>query len=100
MYQTQEGAASTGSVGQPLTNTVRTQLILKSVQLAMDAAYGKELNNEHEITEVLGGLVREKLMSAEDSYRLRDQLLDRRAIDRLIDRQIDKALLRRQRVLN
>lgn len=100
MYQTQEGAASTGSIAQQQGNSVRTQLILKSVQLAMDAAYGKTLQNEQEITEVLGGLVREKLMSAEDSYRLRDQLLDRKAIDRLIDRQIDRAFLRRQRVMN
>ena len=74
----------------------RVELINQSIRLAMDAAYGQPLENEQQITEVLGGLVREKLLSAEDSYRLRDQLLDREALHRLIDRKIETALARRK----
>ncbi|PIR21766.1 MAG: hypothetical protein COV44_11445 [Deltaproteobacteria bacterium CG11_big_fil_rev_8_21_14_0_20_45_16] len=63
--------------------------------MAMDATYGMKNFDEQQMSQTIGELVKIKLLSAEDSYRLRDMMSDRTRIDRIIDRHIDKILQRR-----
>ena len=88
--------ATSNAAPQPTTQeNNRAELIANTIQIAMDAAYGASTVNEQNIAHVLGELVRAKLLTAEDSYRLRDQLNDREFLDRILDQRIHLALRRR-----
>lgn len=91
MYQ---NSFSSGSVGQatPKTSLERQELIRQSVSLAMQTAYGIQSATEEQLSQVIGGLVRHKLLSAEASYQLKDQLRDFDAIRRTIDHRIEMIL--------
>jgi len=84
-----------GSLPTTSVNSEKTQLIGKICQMAMDATYGMKNFDEQQMSQTIGELVKIKLLSAEDSYRLRDMMSDRTRIDRIIDRHIDKILQRR-----
>jgi len=84
-----------GSLPTASVNSEKSQLIGKICQMAMDATYGMKNFDEQQMSQTIGELVKIKLLSAEDSYRLRDMMGDRSRIDRIIDRHIDRILQRR-----
>lgn len=73
----------------------RSHLLKDLATLSLEAAHGLQKMSDQQVSQVLSGLVRSKLMSADDSYVLKDRLLDRDAIDRAIDFRIEAALRRR-----
>ncbi len=73
----------------------RSKLLNELVTTAIDAIHGVQRANDHQIGQVLSALVRTKLLSADDSYSLKDQLNDREAIDRALDFRIESALKRK-----
>ncbi len=76
-------------------NDDRSGLLGEAVQIAMDCAHGSRPSNEQQVSQVLGNLVRSKLLSADDSYRLRDQLMDTTSFENLVNARIEVALRRR-----
>lgn len=73
----------------------RSQLLKDAIGITMEAAYGLQKLNEQHISNVLGGLVRSRLLSADDSYRLRDQLMDGESFQKAVDHRIEVTLKRR-----
>lgn len=92
--ETVSGAINAAHAAVPTTQD-RSPLIVETVTMAMNAAYGTKTNEDQQVARVLGELVKTKLLSAEDSYRLRDQLNDSESLSRLIDKRIELALQRR-----
>ncbi len=66
----------------------RAEMIQQLVSLALRTTFDGKGIDEQSLMNLLGGLVREKLLSAEDSYKLRDQLLQNRGLDSYIDSRI------------
>lgn len=58
----------------------------------MSAAHGLQRLNENQISQMLGNLVRTKLLSADDSYRLRDQLLDGGHFEKAFNDRVERIL--------
>lgn len=92
--------SSQASVVQPRTQSEteddRLQLLQRLVSAAVDTAHGTTHLNEQQISELLSGLVRFKLLSADDSYKLKDRLSDQNKNNSLvIEERIESALRRR-----
>lgn len=62
----------------------RIGLVQRAVHAAMDATYGSAQLSDQDINQLVGDLVKEKLISAEQSYPFRDRLLDRKAFSRYV----------------
>jgi hypothetical protein len=82
------------------TQEDRSNLLKDLTNLSIQAAYGVQRLNDQHVNQVLSGLVRAKLLSADDSYLLKDRLLDRDTLDRAIDSRIEAALRRRGVISN
>ncbi len=89
----QNVASSYGAT--PNTSEDRTELLKDAVNLTMEAAYGLQRLDEQQINQLLNGLVRTKLLSADDSYRLRDQLMNEDAFARALDNRVEEVLKRK-----
>lgn len=83
----------TGAGTAPTTN--RIELLSKSMKMVVDSAFGSQNMSEQEITQTLGELVKSKLLSADDSYSLRDRIMDQESFTRSIDRRVNTALKRK-----
>jgi len=70
----------------------RSQLLRDAAQLSMEAAHGAETANDQQIGQILGSLVRTKLLSADDSYKLRDRLMDSKGFERNLGGRIEAIL--------
>ena len=82
-------------MNQPIAD--RTQLLRDTVTIVMEAAHGLQKVSEPQLAQILSSLVKSKLLSAEDSYRLRDRLADTQAFDKVLERRIKRALIRKNR---
>lgn len=78
----------------------RTTLLKDVVSMSMAAAYGLQKLDEQQAAQVISGLVRTRLLSAEDSFRLRDELMNDRRFQMAIDSRIESALKRKGCVTN
>ncbi|MGA0162884.1 MAG: hypothetical protein ACO3LE_01350 [Bdellovibrionota bacterium] len=70
----------------------RIELIRQVISIALNSTYQNEAIDEQKLMNLLGDLVREKLLSAEDSFKLRESLLQTRRLDSYIDSRIDSHL--------
>lgn len=77
------------------TGEDRGPLLRDLTSLSLEAAHGVQKINDQQMNQVLSGLVRTKLMSADHSYLLKDRLLDTEALNRALDHRIEAALKRR-----
>jgi hypothetical protein len=73
----------------------RSHLLKDLATLSIEAAHGVQKLNDQQVNQVLSGLVRTKLMSADHSYLLKDRLMDNDAVTRALDHRIEAALKRR-----
>jgi polyhydroxyalkanoate synthesis regulator phasin len=78
----------------------RSDLLKEAVALTMAAAHGLQRLSENQISQMLGNLVRTKLLSADDSYRLRDQLLDSGHFEKAFNDRVEASLRRAGIVTN
>lgn len=90
---------ATAATTAPTTSADRSQLLHEAISMTMSTAYGIQRLNENQIGQVLGNLVRSKLLSADDSYKLRDQLLDPSIFEKALDERVE-ANLRRKGVIS
>ena len=72
----------------------RSDLVRQTVDLGIKAAHGKPDSNEQHLNQVIGSLVQNQLLSADDSYKLKDHLRDTEALDRVLDNRIEAVLHR------
>lgn len=73
----------------------RSVLIQQALQAAMSAAYGLHPLNEQETNQLIGELVKAKLLTAEQSYLFKDKLYDRQAFQRYIEKKTREAIERK-----
>ena len=86
-------------IGAIDTGPDRSELLRNTVQLSIQAVFGLARLDEQQVSQLLGSLVRSKLLTADDSYRLRDRLLDSTALTRYLDSRIE-ASLRKRGIIN
>lgn len=71
----------------------RIQILEELMETAIHATLGSHQMDENRISQLLGESVKSRLFSAEESYRLKDKLVDQgRHLDRLIDLRIESIL--------
>ena len=70
----------------------RINLLKDLVSISVSSAHGIHQFSEQQLGQTIAGLVRNKLLSAEDSYKLQDSLKDTKAFDRMVQSRIDRAL--------
>ncbi|MDB5036857.1 MAG: hypothetical protein JWQ35_385 [Bacteriovoracaceae bacterium] len=73
----------------------RTKLLKEIATITLEATNGIKKINDQQVSQILGGLVRTKLLSADDSYLLRDRILDTAYLDNALDQRIEAALRRK-----
>ena len=73
----------------------RSAFIKKLVDMGMRTSHGKPLDNEQEVGDVLGTLVQNKLLSAEDSYKMKDLLKNSDAFRKALSSRVERALGRK-----
>lgn len=78
----------------------RSLLIQKIIKAAFDAAHGVQSIDEQSLMQTLGELVKSKLLTAEDSYALRDRLLDTSRFDKLVEARVKNAREKRLSKMN
>jgi len=91
----QTAAHQMHDLATPAAAEDRSALLRDAVTLTMEAAHGLQRMNEQQIGNMLGSLVRTKLLSADDSYKLKDRLLNPDEFERALDRRIQASLNRR-----
>jgi len=69
--------------------------IERIVEMATETSFGRKSFSDQQITETLGELVKSRLLTAEDSYRLRDQLTDLDRFDQFLGERLTAILQRR-----
>ena len=74
------------------TQEDRLELLRGIFSAALDAAYGAQKMTEQQIRQMMSGMVRAKLFTADDSYKLQDQILDTAQFERTIDRRVEESL--------
>lgn len=72
----------------------RSHLLRELVNLCMQSLYQREAMSELDINRLLSESVKNKLLSAEESYRLRDLLYQSRSATELIDSRIASRMAR------
>jgi hypothetical protein len=87
--------SGTRPVTSTTTNEDRSTLLRDAVSMTMEAAHGLQKLNEQYVGQVLGTLVRSKLLGAEDSYRLKDRVLDQNYFEQALDSRVQAALQRK-----
>ena len=60
--------------------------------MSVSSAHGSQQFSEQQLSQTMSGLVRHKLLSADDSYKLQDGLKDTKSFERMIQRRIDRIL--------
>lgn len=73
----------------------RSGLLKETIDIAMNSAFGSQNPDEQKVSQVLGDLVKTKLLTAEESYALRDKLLDSEAFDRFLTERVTAVLKKR-----
>ncbi|MBN8555547.1 MAG: hypothetical protein J0L93_08895 [Deltaproteobacteria bacterium] len=73
----------------------RSTLLCDAVNMTIEAAHGLQKLNEQTVSQILGNLVRSKLLGAEDSYHLKDQILDHTQFEKALDSRVATVLLRK-----
>jgi len=58
--------------------------------MSVSSAHGSQQFSEQQLSQTMSGLVRHKLLSADDSYKLQDGLKDTKSFERMIQRRIDR----------
>lgn len=79
----------------PDNSTNRSALIQKIIGAAFDAAHGIQNMDEQNLMQILGEAVKSKLLTAEDSYTLREQFLNTSKFDELISSRVSQILEKR-----
>ena len=74
------------------SESVRLDLISELFQTAANSAFGMHQIDETRVAQLLGESVKSRLFTAEESYRLKDKILDSSHLDRAIDRRIEITL--------
>jgi polyhydroxyalkanoate synthesis regulator phasin len=87
----------------PALESNRNSILQSVVEAAMKVTMGLQRLSEQEIGQLMSGLVKSKLLTAEDTFRLRDQMMDPdlffKAIDRKIDLYVSRQRIARQQKL-
>lgn len=87
---------NTGPNTETTTGTEdRSQVLRHLIQSSIETLLGFQQLNEQQFNQTLGALVRTKALSADDSYRLRDQLSSAEYFERALDSRIESVLKRR-----
>ena len=87
---------NTNATGETNTGTEdRSQVLRQLVQSSIDTLVGFQQLNEQQFNQTLGALVRTKALSADDSYKLRDQLTTTEYFEKALDSRIEAILKRR-----
>ena len=73
----------------------RSHLLREFLSLTLEASPPNDSTKEQQMAQILGNLVKAKFLSAEDSYRLKDRLLDHDRLDQAIDHRIEIILKKR-----
>ncbi len=73
----------------------RSQVLRQLIQSSIDTLVGFQQLNEQQFNQTLGALVRTKALSADDSYKLRDQLTTSEYFEKALDSRIEAILKRR-----
>ncbi len=81
-----------GSTGAQQMVTEREQTLKDLFSIATAVSHGIAPTSETQVHQVLSQLVRQKLLTADDSFRLQDQLRDIDAFDRTLDLRVERAL--------
>ncbi len=71
--------------------SARLDIIKELLETAVQSAYGTHALDEKRVAQLLGDSVKSRLFTAEESYRLKDRLLDVSTLERAIDRRIEIA---------
>ncbi len=71
--------------------SARLDIIKELLETAVQSAYGTHTLDEKRVAQLLGDSVKSRLFTAEESYRLKDRLLDSSTLERAIDRRIEIA---------
>ena len=74
------------------TSQARMDLLNELLKTAAESAFGAHQIDEKRVAQLLGESVKSRLFTAEESYRLKDKILDSSHLDRAIDRRIEIAL--------
>ncbi len=78
--------------GSSAASDERLGLLRETFSAALDTAHGLQKLNEQQIGQLMSGLVRSKLLNADDSYKLQDSILNRAHFDRTIEMRVEEAL--------
>jgi len=70
----------------------RATLLREVFSAALSTAHGVQQHQEQQISQMMSGLVRAKLLTADDSYKLQDQILDKSLFERSIETRIEESL--------
>jgi len=70
----------------------RLHLLKEVFSAALATAHGAPNLSEQQVSQLMSGLVKARLLTADDSYRLQDRILDRAVLDRAIDMRIEGGL--------
>jgi len=70
----------------------RVNLLKDTFSAALDTAHGLQRLNEQQVNQLMSGLVRAKLLNADDSYKLQDLILNFSHFDRTIEKRVEEAL--------
>lgn len=70
----------------------RLNLLQETFAAALDTAHGLQKLNDQQIAQLMSGLVRAKLLNADDSYKLQDAILNRAQFDQTIDHRVEEVL--------
>lgn len=60
--------------------------------MSVSTAHGVNQFSEQQVSQTMAGLVRSKLLNAEDSYKLQDGIKDTQAFEKAIQARIDRIL--------
>lgn len=72
--------------------STRLEIIKELLETAVQSTYGTHAPDEKRVAQLLGDSVKSRLFTAEESYLLKDRLLDSSSLERAIDRRIEIAL--------
>lgn len=73
----------------------RSTLLREVFSAALSTAHGVQQHQEQQISQLMSGLVRAKLLTADDSYKLQDQILDKNLFERSIETRIEESMKQR-----
>jgi len=85
-------ATQTTTTNLTASLSARLDIIKELLETAVQSAYGTHELDEKRVAQLLGDSVKSRLFTAEESYRLKDRLLDSSSLERAIDRRIEIAL--------